>query len=198
MLTRSQRSALRIIERKAEHGHFELCENFPDEDMNFAGTGFSQLGLGAYSAVLASPALPGYVVKVTTSEQDGYHDWVRFITDVGPTLPADQQAYLPRILSSEVICGVRITLMEQLAPMYDCRGNVVSEMRALKRYTMDSEPDTAAATALSKRMLRYRQSLPHAEFIRDDMHDGNFMMRDDQVVVTDPWAAKTRGRNYPE
>jgi hypothetical protein len=194
MLNKNARKVLHAMERMALQGAFTLCKKYSEDtenDVTDAGrrAGFKYVAGGAFSQVFESPAVPGMVVKVTTSEYDGYHDFVRFVMERGPSLPYGQQRYLPVIYSSEVICGVRITLMERLdrawclqygQETYD--EELYAEFSALKgRDDGSTNPD---AVALHEELTEWMSGTDCAW----DLHRNNVMLRDGELVITDPWS----------
>lgn len=193
MLSKTDRKLLATMERMAMRGSFELCyrySEYNETSIADAGrrAGFEFINGGAFSQVFGSAAVPDKVLKITTSEIDGYHSFVEFVQKVGPTLPEDQRRYLPVIYSSEVICGVRITLMERLVSARDALHHEYGdrlkyeEWRALngREYCIEHP----GAAELRERMDNWRRGSDAAW----DLHTGNVMMRaDGQLVVTDPW-----------
>ena len=201
MLSKVHRKVLSAMERAALSGRFELCSKYVgvggEESVRSVGVlaGFTYVAGGAFSQVFSSPALAGCVVKVTTSELDGYHDFVMFVQEVGPTMTPGARRFLPVILSSEVICGVRITLMERLESAVERMGYwhgdaawriQYAALRGSDAHDFSNarflEPDAAAVYEALERWRR-----DHTDYAAWDMHPGNVMMRGDQLVVTDPW-----------
>ena len=200
MLSKAERQVLGVAERLAMAGRFALCDGYVMADnattnkrVGHAG-GFKFVGGGMFSQVFRSAALPNKIVKITSSERDGYHEFVKFVQEVGPTLPEEQRRFLPVIYSSEVVCGVRVTLMEELASgqealhyaqgdrlLREVHAAVCGEKRFETLYSQDEEDANALFCAMNEWTRKCTVSW--------DCHSGNVMLRGDQLVVTDPWGA---------
>jgi hypothetical protein len=132
------------------------------------GQGLTNLGTGAYSVVIQHPHDKKKAIKLTMSRVDGYHKYVEWVQQVGPTLPRTARKHLPIIYKSTLIDGTRVTVLEKL--------------------TTSNRNHAKCATSYGK-MTQLVTAMSEVLQLRDDQGSSNVMVRAGKTaVITDPWA----------
>lgn len=143
--------------------------------------GYRRIGNGHFSAVFAIANRPGLVLKVGglggyggsltrgsaylyEEQPDAWPRYVQFLVDTYS--PEELPEWAPRVYHAERLCGeFYFAIVERLAP-----------------------GDFGEARAMVPCSLRERLAYAADEYgTWGDMHAGNFMLRGDVAVITDPW-----------
>lgn len=165
---------------------------------------YNQLGAGMYATVFQHYGIKDEVVKISHGHDSGYRSWVEVITLLGENNP-----YLPRIFEVKLFkwddkspnytswCTpgethqdrfvVRMEKLDRI--QYDYRnrhainfGEYIESLafddKAIKKMKKQSRKDLLM-------LLRICKENYGGTF---DLHWGNYMMRNGQVVITDPFS----------
>lgn len=171
---------------------------------NLTKRGNTVLGIGAYSAALsASNGVDA--IKVGTNIDDPWIDFKQLVVDELTT-----NAHLPNIKSfySDSNSEFYVCVMERLQPaphnseyteIIDACSNYVSGSVTKKDF-ISLVPKNSSIVPSRKELLaalnlikKYTTHICGDDFNDDsedrmlDMHHGNFMLRDEVLVITDPW-----------
>lgn len=153
--------------------------------------GFTCVGIGNYTAVFDHPSFGGrYVLKVFADPF--YEDFLGWCA-------ANPNPHLPKVVGKVMKLGEvgRMVRLEKLKPMTMRRWDWTKIERfndMLKRpdaYT-DAQKHALAAGAVKKGLTGLFQTFEDVIAAAPagavmDVHDGNFMLRGDTVVITDPY-----------
>lgn len=148
------------------------------DDLKLLAQGSGATGEGLYSSVYAMP-VPNLVLKVGRSLTDGWLAYAAWCM----THP-DPEPWMPRIHTLHVDVNARevYAVMERLEPIEHRNApDVVSSVRMIRD---GSRPTTVAIDIL--RAVADGMGLSDNEWV--DAHDHNWMMRGDELVLTDPLA----------
>ena len=164
------------------------------------GHGFSQLGNGLYATVWEHPKFP-YVLKIFRSHDEAYKHWVKFCMD------HNDNPHFPKFVSTKVwpiTRNVSAVRMEKLTKfnnedypdfvksiynldisqiIVNDKWEVVDQLGYQKPPSWD---EYCAAHPLWIPALKMTDEFIKRYRYRKDMHKGNFMMRGNDIVITDP------------
>lgn len=152
--------------------HLSVGSGYAEDEVEQAAShlrdlGIDVLGTGAYSLVMALPNDDAKVVKLTFSPEDGYHDFVEFVQQAAEFMPEHLLQHLPRIYSSRVIGGMRVTVLERLSyGAWDLNEESTDTYGIVKDGVREAMPS-------------------HRVF---DLHSRNTMFRGNVRVIADPWS----------
>ena len=161
------------------------------------GYGFSPIGGGAFGTVWGHPKFP-YVLKIFKSNDDAYKSWVKVCMN------NSDNPHFPKFVSTKVFSitpTVSAIRMEKLSPYIS--ENYMGFSTVLNRLSISDivNPNYQWNDAYGKPSQWDEYCASHPlwipalkitdEFITSyqyakDMHTGNFMMRGDDIVITDP------------
>lgn len=162
--------------------------------------GNSLIGCGSYAAVLQHGRSTDRVIKVGNNIYDPWLDYYRLVIK-----PNAANAYVPRTYSLhvDVSANYYICVMERLQPLHDYGVAELCEHFVQGHITEQEFINAAAkhfciidANAALQILYKIRDLTDYADkFAIDDsengrvldMHAANFMLRGEQLVITDPW-----------
>lgn len=165
--------------------------------------GWVGLGSGAYGCVIAPAENPDIVVKfgviddedaVSDIWRDGYIDYAVFCRD-----NYTRSKHLPKIYEIAVFDRMFCVIMERLDIMdTGLRCGPEWDTKCLIRSAIGYPTDPAIGISLDFESDRVFSDLKRSLGCSDDAHCGNFLLRGDTVVLTDPYAGKTKAPNHRE
>lgn len=151
------------------------------------------LGEGCWGTVFEHPTDKNIVVKVFDREDNAYFAYLKWAVE------NQSNVYAPKIYSAHESDSIGIVFMERLEPLGPKQFKNFSEthfkLDTLRRSYVSSATlmdNTLLSTVAYKESPDFRSLLRFLmDVARDgryvvDLHDGNAMMRGNQVVVTDP------------
>lgn len=144
--------------------------------------GFTLLGDGYMASVYGSNKYP-YAIKLFINDR-GYENWLKFCfaNQDNPYVPKLRSKSITTVVKDPLIRAIR---MEKLAPARTVgRRTEIAEFERrydLWMYDNNYEEEDQHLAQVFGILKHYNNHL--------DLHDGNFMLRGDQLVVTDPFAA---------
>jgi len=169
--------------------------------------GFQQLGReGQYAKVFAHPKMD-YVLKVFAKDDIGYRTFLDFCDRQGPS------KYLPRFVGRPVDLEPKTGIpamavrMERLKPAFgnDAANDAVWEVQMAIQDVWGADEDyfqerfrgiaPADLVSIMYRIIRYPI---RGGDIRLDLHGGNYMLRGNTVVFTDPYRPDSSSRELPD
>jgi hypothetical protein len=127
---------------------------------------------GAYSTVIANRD-PKKVTKITLSIDDGYHKYVNWVKYVRAKLGRKTAKHLPKIYTTVVYRGMRVTVLEKLE-----RKHILYEH---DYPTYDGAQKLVREAGMKKD-------------VSDDLSSDNVLWRGKVPVIVDPWAHLGRNR----
>lgn len=164
--------------------------------------GFVMLGAGAFSTVLGKPGYPR-VIKVGRGQPEGWIDYIMWADKAGYA-----GSFAPKVFSLKIHFDYRygpfqwgrelnnswyVAVMERL----DCTIAAVTcpgKRRIYRHMASALYGDLPCKTLedMAPGATKFCADLRAAGFEYFDLHDGNFMLRGNQVVCTDPLSSPTR------
>lgn len=152
------------------HFGYRAFRDDPSDELLMAAASydFQLVGCGNFTAVFSHPEAPGLVFKLNAGTLDRmkeYHLW----------LIEQDHPNLPRIYHVETFDGGCCAVGERLDPGAEVFGLDRDEHRAVE--------------AEQKEVLEVvRPLIEGAGFVCDDTHNGNYLRRDGEWVVNDPFS----------
>jgi len=159
--------------------------------------GSSLIGCGSYAAVLSHSNM-NRVIKLGNNIYDPWLDYYRLIVK-----PNQNNAYVPQVhsLHYDAENSFYIAIMERLQPLTNYNAATLCEefVQTLidERQFIEQAadiPEIHDANALLQILHKIKDLTDYAHKGIDDepgrtldMHPGNFMLRNNQLVITDPW-----------
>lgn len=143
------------------------------------------LGAGCYSIVVA---VDGMTCKIVKRVDLAYEAFVEFCLAYGPC------KYLPRVEKPYSIRGFTVYTVERLSPTVE--GDRDYDSISSLYHRINSKPDYVSSVfdpelvEMLKAMCAFRKEYTQrhkSRRLETDMHSGNFMSRNGQIVITDPW-----------
>lgn len=138
--------------------------------------GFKVLGSGAFGIAIASRLMPDKVIKVVPGDDPWRHYAALCMT---PEAQTWNEAM--RVFHLETVCGITVGVVEYLTEITD---DAEKRRLIVRDGTYDCNPEPESTGWQFGRFLQ--RSMPSGAGF--DLHSGNFRMRGEQLVVTDPWS----------
>lgn len=153
--------------------------------------GFDHLGGGAYGSVYGKLGKDRVIKVLRRPSEDGWFDYVKWANENGYG-----GSFAPKLFSYKYHKGhgkddgYAVAVMERLASSRENPKHNI--MRTMANYAVDNNPFAKdvleqAQPGFGKFLEEMRSHFGRASY---DLHGGNFMVRGDQLVLTDPIAGK--------
>lgn len=164
----------------------QTTQTYSDYIEFLQNTTVKELDFGAYAYIFKHPTDKDKIVKVFPGEQDRYHLYLKWC------LKNQENKFVPKIYEYHEFMledrfEIGVVFLEKLKSMSSAKYKNFhsSNLLAIENKKYVDAKFFRPSKTLDKdfrAVLRFLWSAP-AEF---DFHDGNFMLRDEQIVVTDP------------
>lgn len=164
--------------------HLPNCETSEALMKKLSELKLEELGRGAYSIAYALNKT--HALKVTKRTDAAALDWLTAVQSIQHNKYVPQLQYLRTFTTKG---KAFVTIMERLKPWRgDSYSNTICGLRDLASNPRGTEysrklyndPDAIEVASVIEELTRFGGEHNH------DMHDGNFMLRGKQLVITDP------------